>query len=108
MRCLLAASAVLASTMAYAEAESAPMRRSPASITPHAKGVTRRNDFPAEAEAIRHCRGKPVVWVIARDRVYFTKSDPEYGTTGEGAFMCEDEARGDRNRAARREGKAPQ
>jgi hypothetical protein len=70
-------------------------------------GITARNDFRTEAEANRHCRGKPVVWVVARDHAYFTKGDPEYGTKGEGAYMCEDEARGDRNRPGRTAPEAP-
>jgi hypothetical protein len=72
------------------------------SVTPHAAGMTSRNDFPTEAEAKRHCGGRPVVWVVASRRVYFVKGDPKYGAEGGGAYMCEDEARGDRNRLARK------
>jgi hypothetical protein len=69
-------------------------------IPPRATGVTSRNDFRSEAEAKRHCGGRPVVWVVASERVYFVKGDPEYGRKGPGAYMCEDEARGDGNRGA--------
>jgi hypothetical protein len=72
------------------------------SVTPPMRGVTSRNDFQTETEALRHCAGRPVVWVIASKRVYFRKGDPEYGAGSEGAYMCEDEARGDRNRPAPR------
>jgi hypothetical protein len=65
-------------------------------------GTTARNDFPTEADAARHCQGRPVVWVIPASRVYHRKGDPEYGSGGHGVYMCEDEARGDRNRPARK------
>ncbi|MEA2834719.1 MAG: hypothetical protein QOG66_2921 [Methylobacteriaceae bacterium] len=108
MCCLLAASAVVVSTIAPAETERALMSKFAASVTPRMSGITARNDFRTEAEANSHCRGTAVVWVIAREHVYFTKADPEYGTKGEGAYMCENDARGDRNRAARNGAEAPQ
>ena len=63
-------------------------------------GTTSRNDFQTEAEAARHCAGRSVVWVIPASRLYYRKGDPEYGRGGNGAYMCEDEASGDRNRPA--------
>jgi hypothetical protein len=72
------------------------------SVTAPPRGVTSRNDFQTEAEALRHCAGRPVVWVIASRRLYFMKGDAEYGAGSEGVYMCEDEARGDRNRPATR------
>jgi hypothetical protein len=98
MRSFLPVSAVLIVTISQAQAERALMSKFAASVTPRMSVTTARNDFRSEAEANRHCGGRPVVWVIARDQVYFTKADPEYGTKGEGAYMCEDEARADRNR----------
>ena len=69
-------------------------------IQKHRAGITSRNDFQTEAEAARHCDGRSVVWVIARNRTYFSKQDPGYGTKGRGAYMCEDEAKGDGNHSA--------
>ena len=63
-------------------------------------GTTSRNDFGTEAEAARHCAGRPVVWVVPANHVYYFQGDPEYGHGQHGAFMCEDEASGDRNRPA--------
>jgi hypothetical protein len=56
--------------------------------------------FATEAEAKRHCDGRAIVWVVASERVYYAKGDAGYGRAGEGAYMCEDEARGDGNRRA--------
>ncbi|MEA2840508.1 MAG: hypothetical protein QOF41_1838 [Methylobacteriaceae bacterium] len=72
------------------------------------QGVTSRNDFRTEAEAARHCRGRPVVWVVPRDRSYFVKGDREYGTAAGGAYMCEDDAKGDQNRRASGTPRPPQ
>ena len=68
----------------------------------HARGpgTTSRNDFDTEEAAMRHCSGRPVVWVILTNKVYYLKGDPEYGGRQQGAYMCEDEAMGDRNRLA--------
>jgi hypothetical protein len=77
-----------------------PQAGSAQSVTPPPRGVTSRNDFQTEAEALRHCAGRRVVWVIASKRIYFVQGDPEYGAGSEGAYMCEDEARGDHNRPA--------
>lgn len=63
-------------------------------------GITSRNDFEIEAEAERHCNGRSVVWVIARNRTYFSRQNPRYGTKAGGAYMCEDEAKGDGNHSA--------
>lgn len=35
------------------------------------------------------------MWVVASERVYYAKGDAGYGRAGEGAYMCENEARGD-------------
>ena len=64
-------------------------------------GTTSRNDFDTEAEAARHCAGRPVVWVVPANHVYYLIGDPAYGSGGQGAYMCEDEASGDRNRPAK-------
>jgi hypothetical protein len=42
-----------------------------------------------------------VVWVLPASRVYYRKNHPEYGLGERGAYMCEDEASGDRNRPAK-------
>ena len=44
------------------------------------------------------------MWVVASERVYYAKGDAGYGRAGEGAYMCEDEARGDGNPAPGRGG----
>jgi hypothetical protein len=71
------------------------------SVTPPAAGITSPNDFKTVAEAKRHCGRRAIVWVIASAHVYLEKRDPGYGRTGQGAYMCEDEAMGDGNRRAR-------
>jgi hypothetical protein len=77
-----------------------PAKQDGTPIQKHRAGITSRNDFQTEAEAARHCDGRSVVWVITRERMYFAKQDPEYGTKGKGAYMCEDEAKGDGNHSA--------
>jgi hypothetical protein len=72
------------------------------SVAPHAAGITSRNDFPTEAEAKRHCGSKAVVWVVPSKHVYFRPGNSRYGVEDGGAFMCENDARGDRNRLARK------
>jgi hypothetical protein len=71
-------------------------------------GITSRNDFETEAEAARHCRGAPVVWVVPRDHSYFLAGDPGYGIVAGGAYMCENEAKGDRNRRSSSAPRLPQ
>ncbi len=71
------------------------------SIAPPPAGITSPNDFKTVPTAKQHCGKRPVVWVIASARLYFAKGDPRYGRKGQGAYMCEDEARGDGNKRAR-------
>jgi hypothetical protein len=91
MAYVMAATAVLASQTAFAQP-----------ITPPLSGITSRNDFQTQVEAKRHCGGRRVVWVIASERVYYVKGDAQYGRKAPGAYMCEDEAKGDGNRRAAR------
>ncbi len=70
-------------------------------------GTTSRNDFQTEAEAVRHCPGRQVVWVVPASHVYYFKNDPGYGNGENGAYMCEDEASGDRNQPASRKIQPP-
>jgi hypothetical protein len=65
-------------------------------------GTTSRNDFQTEPEAVHHCAGRPLVWVLPANHRYYHKSDPEYGRGAQGAYMCEDEASGDHNEPARK------
>jgi hypothetical protein len=69
-------------------------------VVPGRPGTTSRNDFPIQAEAIRHCVGRRLVWVVAAEHAYYVKGAPGYGTKQGGAYMCEDEAKGDGNRPA--------
>jgi hypothetical protein len=77
-----------------------PAKQGGTPIQKHRTGITSRNDFETEAEAARHCKGRSVVWVIARDRTFFSKQEPGYGRRGRGAYMCEDEAKADGNHGA--------
>jgi hypothetical protein len=70
-------------------------------------GTTSRNDFQTEAEATRHCHGRPVVWVVPANHIYYYQGEGDYGRGEQGAYMCEDEARGDLNRPAKNKIQAP-
>jgi hypothetical protein len=44
-------------------------------------------------QAKAHCGANPVVWKLARQRVYHTAASPKFGRAKPGVFMCESAAK---------------
>jgi hypothetical protein len=65
--------------------------------------ATGANEFPQEALAKAHCPTDTVVWANLESRIYHFSGTKSYGTTKEGAYMCEKEALGQGVRAAKNE-----
>ena len=61
------------------------------------------NEFAAEALAKAHCPSDTVVWANLDSKVYHFSGNKNYGTTKEGAYMCEKDAVGQGVRAAKNE-----
>jgi hypothetical protein len=64
---------------------------------------TGANEFSAEAQAKTRCPTDTVVWVNLNSKVYHFSGNKSYGTTKEGAYMCEKDALGQGERAAKNE-----
>ena len=61
------------------------------------------NQFSAEWQAKAHCPGDTVVWANLRSHIYHFNDTRFYGTTENGAYMCEREAVAAGVRAAKNE-----
>ena len=59
--------------------------------------------FAAEAQAKVHCPADTVVWVNTKSGVYHFAGTHNYGTTKQGAYMCEADAKAAGDRAAENE-----
>jgi hypothetical protein len=66
-----------------------------------APSATRAGQFRTAVEAQTHCPTDKVVWVNTRSRIYHYRGARNYGTTKEGAYMCEADAKAAGDRAAR-------
>jgi len=82
-----------------------PPKQQPATkpTTTAATAPAGANQFTAEAQAKGHCPSDTVVWANLKSKIYhFAKYKP-YGTTSNGAYMCEKESIADGFRAAKNE-----
>lgn len=86
-----------AATPAPAPAAPAPVAPAPkptpthmAKVTPAATGA---GEFTSEAEAKGHCPTDTVVWVNTKSHKYHYAGHRSYGTTKQGAYMCEADAK---------------
>jgi hypothetical protein len=61
------------------------------------------NEFAAEAQAKARCPADTVVWANLKSKIYHFSGNKDYGTTKEGAYMCEKDALGQGVRAAKNE-----
>jgi hypothetical protein len=99
------AAATPATTPASAPAATPPVK--PAPVKPAAPAATTAatgtNEFPAEALAKAHCPADTVVWANLGSKIYHFSGTKSYGTTKEGAYMCEKDALGQGVRAAKNE-----
>jgi len=74
---------------APAPAKAAPMKPAPKA----AAAATGAGEFAAEAEAKAHCPSDTVVWVNTKSHKYHYSGHKSYGTTKQGAYMCEADAK---------------
>jgi hypothetical protein len=93
------ASAAPASTTAPAPPPPPPVASAPepkptptrmAKVTPAATGA---GQFTSEGEAKGHCPSDTVVWVNTKSHKYHYAGHRSYGTTKQGAYMCEADAK---------------
>ena len=56
--------------------------------------------FPTEKEAEQHCAGDLVVWLDLPTRAYYYRGRQRYGATKSGAYVCREEAKSAKMRAA--------
>ncbi len=68
-----------------------------------ATAATGANEFTAEAQAKAHCPADTVVWANLDTKIYHFAGNRNYGTTKEGAYMCEKDAMAQGVRAAKNE-----
>jgi hypothetical protein len=61
------------------------------------------NQFAMEALAKAHCPADTVVWANLKSKGYHFNGHKDFGTTKEGAYMCEKDATGQGIRAAKNE-----
>jgi hypothetical protein len=86
----------------------APVAKPTAPAVKPAAGVSTNtslgpNQFPVEALAKAHCPADTVVWVDVKAKIYHFDGSTDYGTTKDGAYVCEKEAIGQGVRAAKNE-----
>jgi hypothetical protein len=65
--------------------------------------ATGAGQFAAEAEAKAHCPSDTVVWLNTKSHKYHFAGHKSYGTTKQGAYMCEADAKAAGNAAAKGE-----
>ena len=70
---------------------------------PPPAAATGAGQFAAEAEAKAHCPSDTVVWVNTKSHKYHFAGHKSYGTTKQGAYMCEADAKAAGNVAAKGE-----
>ena len=68
-----------------------------------ATAPTGAGQYRMEAEAKGHCPADTVVWVNLKSKIYHFAGTKNYGTTKEGAYMCEREAMAQGDRASKNE-----
>ena len=57
-------------------------------------------NFATEKEAEQHCPADIVVWLDLSTRTYYYRGRQRYGATKSGAYVCREEAKSARMRAA--------
>ena len=78
----------------------------PPAVKPAAKTATTptgANEFSSEAQAKARCPTDTVVWANLKSKIYHFSGTKDFGTTKEGAYMCEKDATGQGIRAAKNE-----
>ena len=80
-----------------------PPSSPPASGKSASAGTAGANEFSTEAQAKAKCSTGTVVWVNLKSKIYHFAGTPDYGTTKQGAYMCEADATAAGDRAAKNE-----
>ncbi|MGA2487549.1 MAG: hypothetical protein ABSF49_16395 [Roseiarcus sp.] len=80
-----------------------PMAPAAAPAKPRVAAPTGAGGFAADAQAKAHCPADTVVWVNAKSGVYHFAGTHNYGTTKQGTYMCEADAKSAGDRAAENE-----
>jgi hypothetical protein len=86
-----------------------PARQAPAApqrtvnAPPASSASTAANEYQTEAQAKGRCSAGTVVWVNTKSGVYHFAGTHNYGTTKEGAYMCETDTAAAGFRAAKNE-----
>ena len=62
---------------------------------------TGAGEFSSEAEAKARCPSDTVVWVNTKSHIYHYAGTRSYGTTKQGAYMCEADASAAGDRASK-------
>ena len=100
-----APAAAPAPTPAVPAAASAPAPRvTPKPMAPKVNvGASGAGGFAADAQARAKCPSDTVVWVNTKSGVYHFAGTHNYGTTKQGTYMCEADAKAAGDRAAENE-----
>lgn len=80
-----------------------PMAAATPAMKPKPAAATGEGEFATEAEAKAKCPTDTVVWVNLKSHKYHFEGNRSYGTTKKGAYMCEADAKGAGNVAAKDE-----
>jgi hypothetical protein len=80
-----------------------PVTPAAAPVKPRVAAPTGAGGFTADAQAKAHCPSDTVVWVNTKSGVYHFAGTHNYGTTKEGTYMCEADAKAAGDRAAENE-----
>ncbi len=102
---MLALGSVLCASLAFAQTTPAPAAGSAAQSTTAPATKAKKSAAPAKAPPtaaeIADAKAKGMVWVNLNTKVYHGSADKEYGTTKNGKFMTEADAKAAGNRAAK-------
>jgi len=69
-----------------------------------AKTTTQQGGTAVQGSADMNCGGVKPVWVNTRTHVYHEPSDPYYGKTKQGKYLCPNQAAAEGDRASRQSG----
>ena len=89
----LALTALLWPRLVIAASPGAPSASFPGASFPAAS-------FATEKEAEQHCPGDLAVWLDRPSRTYYYRGQQRYGATKDGAYVCRNEAKAAKMRAA--------
>ncbi|MGA2795766.1 MAG: hypothetical protein ABSE69_20085 [Roseiarcus sp.] len=81
----------------------APAPMAPAPVAPKPQAATGAGQSLSEAQAKAKCPSDTVVWVNTKSGIYHFAGTHNYGTTKQGAYMCEADAKAAGDRAAENE-----